>query len=197
MSIIVLTVVGVVVGTAVHLAMLFLSIAPSNPFSRQHAAGINQYVYPEFAQGWRVFAPLVPAENTQVQARAQVLKPDGSLTNTGWVDLTAKDQAQILHNPFPSHSQQNELRLAWANYIDSRDDQGRPVGLLGNLTQQYLLRIVAHRLESHFNGATVLLVQLRSASTPVTPPLWSDQHIDTKTSYLVQPWWIVKAEDLK
>src|SRR2546427_266272 len=55
--IIALTVVGVVVGAAVHSGMLFLSYAPSNPFSEQHAAGINTYVSPEFAQGWKLFAP--------------------------------------------------------------------------------------------------------------------------------------------
>lgn len=197
-TIIALAVVGVMVGAAVHLAMLFLSIAPVNPLSRQHAAGINKYVAPEFTQGWRVFAPYVPAENTQVQARAKVLMPNASSpTDTGWVDLTAMDQAQIVHNPFPSHTQQNELRLAWANFVDTLDNQGRPIGTAGNLNQQYLLRIAAQRLVPHLNGGTALLVQLRSASTPVKAAPGSGQHIDTKTSYLVQPWWIVKAEDLK
>ncbi|MFF1836191.1 DUF5819 family protein [Streptomyces sp. NPDC058231] len=197
-TVVVLAVVGVLVGAAVHLVMLFFSIAPSNPFSQRHATGINKYVAPEFVQGWRLFAPAVPAENTQVQARAKVLKPNAtSATDTAWVDLTAKDQAQIVHNPFPSHSQQNQLRLAWANFVDSLDNQGRPVGKIGNLNQQYLLRIAAQRLGSQIDGGTVLLLQLRSASTPVAAPRWSNQHFNTQTNYFVQPWWIVTPKDFK
>ncbi|MFJ8197928.1 DUF5819 family protein [Streptomyces sp. NPDC096152] len=197
MSVIALAVVGVMVGAVVHLAILFLSIAPANAFSQRHAAGINNYVVPEFTQGWRLFAPNVPAQNTQVQARAKVLMPDGSLRDTDWVDLTARDQKKVLHNPFPSHVEQNELRLGWANFVDTRDGQGRPIGSIGNLTQKYLLRIVAHRLGQNIDGGTVIVVQVRTATNPVGAPPWSNQKTDTRTSYLVQPWWVVQAEDFK
>ncbi|MEU9126185.1 DUF5819 family protein [Streptomyces sp. NPDC048506] len=197
MSIIVLVVVGVLTGAAVHMGMLFLGTAPANSLSQQHAAGINNYIGPEFAQEWKLFAPNPVSVNSHVQARAKVLMPDGSLTTTGWVDLTAIDEAQIVHNPLPSQAHQNELRLAWTNFFVSLDAKDRPVGLFGNLMQQYLLRIVAHRLGPHFNGGTVQRVQVRSADTPVGAPPWSKQHSNTRTSYLVLPWWTVKAEDFK
>ncbi|MFB6962290.1 DUF5819 family protein [Streptomyces sp. NPDC056309] len=197
MSIIALAVVGVVVAAIVHLAMLFLNSAPLNSFSQQHAADIDKYVASEFSQKWQLYAPNPQSVNTHVQARAKVRMPSGSLTGTGWVDLTAMDDERIVHNPLPSKTHQNELLYAWSNYVDSLDNEGRPVGLYGKLMQRYLLRIVAHRLGPQVNGGTVQFIQLRSANTPVGQPPWSAQQIDTQTSYVVQPWWVVKAEDFK
>lgn len=196
-SIIALAVVGVVVAATVHLAMLFLNSAPWNSFSQQHAADIDKYVGSEFAQEWQLYAPNPQSVNTHVQARAKVQMPSGTLTDTGWVDLTAMDDERIVHNPLPSQAHQNELHHAWSNYVDSLDNEGRPVGLYGKLMQQYLLRIVAHRLGPQVNGGTVQFIQLRSANTPVGKPPWSVQQIDTQTSYVVQPWWAVTAEDFK
>ncbi|MFF3020658.1 DUF5819 family protein [Streptomyces sp. NPDC057939] len=201
MGIVVLAVAAVMVAAALHLAMLFLNNAPANALSRQHAALINRYVAPEFTQEWQLFAPNPQSSNVHVQARAQVLAPDadgrpGRFTETDWVDLTAIDERGILHNPFPSEAHQNELRLAWTNYIYSLDDKGLPTGEFGNLTQRLLLRLAVDRLEPRVDG-TLRAVQLRSAVTPVGAPAWSDQRIDTGTQYLVQPWWAVKGEDLK
>ncbi|MGW3954087.1 DUF5819 family protein [Streptomyces sp. NPDC004752] len=197
MSIIALVVVAVVVAATVHLAMLFLYNAPSNSFSRQHAAGIDKYVVPEFVQEWQLFAPNPQSANTHVQARAKVQMPNGTLTDTGWVDLTAMDQERIVHNPLPSQAHQNELPHAWSHFVDSLDNKGRPVGVYGQLMRQYVLRIAAHRLGPQVNGGTVRFIQLRSADIPVGTPPWSGQQTDTRTDYLVQPWWAVKAEDFK
>ncbi|MFF4951218.1 DUF5819 family protein [Streptomyces chattanoogensis] len=197
MSIIVLAVVGVVVGAALHLAMIFLNIAPVNSLSQEHVPGIYSYVSPDFAQGWKLFAPNPQSVNTHVQARATVLMPDGSLTTTSWVDLSAMDDAQIVHDPFPSQVHQNELSVAWENFVSSRDNQGRSVGEYGILAQKYLLRVVAHRLGPHRDGGTVLRIQLRSADTPVGTPPWMNKHTDTGTSYQVLPWWAVKSEDFQ
>ncbi|MEU9029921.1 DUF5819 family protein [Streptomyces sp. NPDC048383] len=192
---------AVMVAAALHMTMLFLNNAPPNALSRQHAAVINKYVAPEFTQEWQLFAPNPQSANIHVQARAQVLMPNGrdglGLTETDWVDLTAIDEKGILHHPFPSEANQNELRLAWTNYIYSLDDQGRPIGQFGELTQRLLLRLAVDRLEPRIDGGTIRSVQLRSAVTPVGAPSWSDQRIDTRTAYLVQPWWAVGAEDLK
>ncbi|MFJ9416212.1 DUF5819 family protein [Streptomyces sp. NPDC101227] len=196
-TIVVLAVVGVVVAAVVHLAMVFLHAAPTNSFSQQHVTGITNYVTPDFAQGWKLFAPNPQDENSHVQARAQVLMPDGSLTTTSWVDLGAMDEARIVHNAFPSQTQQSELFTAWSNFANSQDGQGRPLGALGNLTQQYLLRIVAQRFGPHLNGGTVVRIQLRSAVTPVQTPPWVHKKIDASTSYQLLPWWPVKTEDFK
>ncbi|MFJ2581347.1 DUF5819 family protein [Kitasatospora aureofaciens] len=188
---------AVAVGAFVHLGMVFLSLAPPNTFSAQNAAAINGYVSHEFEQSWRLFAPNLPLENTDVQARAAVLKPDGTTQITGWTDLTATDEARIRHNPFPSHTKQNELRAAWTFYRSSHDGQDQPIGLRGYLSQEYVRRIAAHRFGQHPNGGTVQLVQVRSATMPVGSPPWSSpkSDIDTATSYNEMPWWGVSNED--
>ncbi|MFG2136009.1 DUF5819 family protein [Streptomyces sp. NPDC048650] len=195
MSIIALAVVGVLIAGVVHLAMVFLNVAPVNSFSTQHAAGIHKYISPDFTQGWKLFAPNPQAQNSHVQARATVLMPDGSLATTSWVDLSALDESRIVHNPFPSQTHQNELSVAWTNFAASHDNQGRPLGASAHQAQEYLLRIVAHRFGPHFNGGTVVRVQVRSAVTPVAAPPWTHKDTDTKTSYLALPWWAVNSED--
>lgn len=196
-SIIALTVVGVAVAATAHFALLFLYNAPSNSFSQRHAADIDKYVSPELVQEWRLFAPNPQSVNTHVQARAKVQVPGGRLNDTGWVDLTAKDQKRIVHNLLPSHAHQDELPHAWANYADSLDNEGRPIGLYGELMRQYVLRIAAHRLGPEINGGTVRFIQVRSADTPVGEPPWSGRKADTRTVYEVQPWWPVTAEHFK
>ncbi|MCQ4042200.1 DUF5819 family protein [Streptantibioticus rubrisoli] len=190
-----LAVAAVTVGAAVHLAMVFLHVAPTNTVSQKYARTIGDYVYPEFEQNWKLFAPNPLQENSDVQARAEVRKPDGTTATTGWVDLTAMDIARILHNPIPSHTEQNELRRAWSFYTDTHDDQNRSNGLRGDLAQSYVLRIVAHRFGPHLNGGDVQRIQVRSATTAVGAPPWSTEKIDTRTYYRTLPWWAVSPED--
>ncbi|MET7382173.1 DUF5819 family protein [Streptomyces sp. NPDC005526] len=198
-TIIAFTVAGVVVAAAVHLGMVFLIAAPSNTVSQQHAAAISNYLSPEFEeQRWgRLFAPEPPLSNINIQERANIHMPDGRSLITDWADLTATDDTRINHNPLPSHTQQNELPLAWFYFVNSHDDLGHPIGLRGDLMQQYLLRIVAHRIGPHINGGTVQNIQVRAAYTPVQTAHWSSDKIDTTTSYQVEPWWTVSAEDFK
>ncbi|MEU0370841.1 DUF5819 family protein [Streptomyces sp. NPDC006283] len=193
--VITLSVVGVLIAVAVHSAMLFLNSAPSNSLSRQHVVGIGKYINPEFTQNWQLFAPDPMSTNIHVQARVKVMRPNGEPFTTGWVDLTALDEAWIKHNPLPSQTQQNQLRSAWDGFVSTLDDKGRPTGLYGELMQQYLLRIAAHRFGPYVSGGTVQAIQLRSASTPIAAPPWSDQYVNTQTGYLVEPWWTVKGED--
>ncbi|MEU7163453.1 DUF5819 family protein [Streptomyces morookaense] len=188
---------GVVVAlaAAVHLSMVFLHVAPQNSVSRQHAAAIDAYVYPEFEQNWKFFAPNPLQQNTAVQARAELRRPDGSTTATPWTDLSAQDGAAILHNPFPSHTRQNELRRAWDFYASTHDAREQPVGLRGRLSEQYVRRIVVSRLGGGRDGLPVDRIQVRSVTVPIAPPPWSDEKADTKPVYRVLPWWPVTTDD--
>ncbi|MFJ9830302.1 DUF5819 family protein [Streptomyces sp. NPDC101169] len=192
-----LSVVGVLVAVAVHSVVLFLGVAPSNALSRQHAAGITKYAYPEFTQNWKFFAPEPTSENTHVQARVKVARPNGVPFTTQWVDLTAMDEGWIRHNPFPSQAQQNQLRNAWANFVSSLDDKGRPTGQYGQTMQLYLLRTAAQRFGRYVDGGTVQSIQLRSASAPIAAPPGSSTNVDAAAGYLVEPWWTVRAEDFQ
>jgi hypothetical protein len=190
------SVAAVAVAVAVHLVMVFLHVAPSNTMTKKHGQGVDDYIYPEFEQNWKLFAPNPLQQNIAVHARAKVAKPDGGTETTGWVNLSAMDGEDIDHNVAPSHIQQNELRRAWEFYNGSHDDKGKPVGLRGDLSETYIKRIVMLRFGTELNGGTVERIQVRSATTPVAPPPWSDEKADTKTDYRVQPWWQVGSADI-
>jgi Family of unknown function (DUF5819) len=187
---------AVAIGAAIHLGMVFLHIAPSNTIYKENSKTVDGYVYPEFEQNWKLFAPNPLQQNVHVQARAQVLA-GGQDTTTGWVDLTAEDTAAVHHNPAPSHVDQNLLRRAFDFYTGSHGTDGKPIGERGLISQDYLRRIAAQRLGPHLDGGTVQQVQLRSVSTPVAPARWSHETIDLKPTTDELPWWTVTKEDFR
>ncbi|MEV6314112.1 DUF5819 family protein [Streptomyces sp. NPDC051776] len=185
----------VAVAAAVHIAMVFLHVAPSNTITKRHGAAIDAYVYPEFEQNWKLFAPNPLQQNVAVQARVEVRTADGRIATTDWTDLSAQDGDAIRHHLLPSHTQQNELRRAWDFFSGSHDAKNRPNGLRGQLSEQYIRRIVLDRIGPGVDGR-IERVQVRSATTPVAPPPWSDEKIDTRSVHRVLPWWAVTAADL-
>ncbi len=189
---------AVAVAVAIHLAMMFLHVAPSNTLSKQQGALISDYVYPEYEQNWKLFAPNPLQQNIAVQVRAQLRTEDGTSRNTGWTDLTARDGQAIRHNPVPSHTQQNQLRRGWELLVNSHDAQNRAVGPRGQLAERYIRRIVMLRMSQEWTsgGARVQQIQVRSQTTPVSPPPWSSEKISDKPVYRVLPWWQVTAKDL-
>ncbi|WP_411103597.1 DUF5819 family protein [Streptomyces sp. cmx-4-9] len=174
-----------------HLALVFLHVAPSNTLSRQHARTVDRWIYPEFEQNWKLFAPNPLQQNIAVEARAQLRTADGELATSGWRDLSAEDGAAIRHSLLPSHTEQNELRRAWDFFTGSHDEDDKPNGERGALSEAYLQRIAVARLAPHHPGARLLRVQLRSATTAVAAPSWSNESTDTRTSYRELPWWTV------
>ncbi|MGW3203837.1 DUF5819 family protein [Streptomyces sp. NPDC001135] len=191
-----LAVVGV--AACVHLLMVFLSLAPANTVTKQHGKAVEQWVYPEFEQNWKLFAPNPLQQNIAVQARAEVRMKDGSLRTTGWTDLSAQDGAAIDGNPVPSHTQQNELRRAWDFFVATHTADNRPVGMRGSLSEQYVRRIVVMRLyrtDPISRDGVIQRVQVRSGTTNVQPPAWSRERVSDKPVYRVVPWWTVTAEE--
>lgn len=188
------TVGAVAVGALLHLGMVFLYVAPSNTLSKEHAAAVNDYIYPEFEQNWKLFAPDPLQQNVHIEARAEVGKPGGGTETTGWLDLTGMDIAAMRHDPLPSHTQQNELRRAWGYYTDTHDAQEQPTSGDGSdLSRTYLQRIIQGRLGPRLNGGTVLRIQARAATTPVAQPSWSVGASTPTTQYRTLPWWIVES----
>ncbi|WP_018547242.1 DUF5819 family protein [Streptomyces sp. LaPpAH-108] len=185
---------------AVHLLLLFLYLAPANAVSRNHTALVNGYVYPEFDQNWKLFAPNPLQGNITVDARAQVRLPDGSVGTTGWTSLTGQDLAEIRDNPAPSHAHQNLLRQAWDFFTRTHDAKGAPLGLRGELAQDYVRRIAAQRLGPQQLDGQIVAVQLRSTYHPIAPPAWSgesEESDDTRTTTETQAWWPVTEEDFR
>ncbi|MFJ8081693.1 DUF5819 family protein [Streptomyces sp. NPDC096205] len=188
----------VAVGVCVHLGMVFLHVAPSNTVSKKHAEVIDEWVYPEFEQNWKLFAPNPLQQNITVQVRAQIRTANGERRSTDWQDLSAQDGRALDGNPLPSHTQQNELRRAWDFFLGTHDADNRPSGERGMLAESYLRRIAVLRLDragAVGPGGTVEMVQLRSLTTNVPPPKWSEEKVSLKPMHRVLPWWTVSADE--
>ncbi|MGW0907282.1 DUF5819 family protein [Streptomyces sp. NPDC002853] len=189
----------IAVTACVHVGMLFLHVAPANTMTKQHGQAVDDWIYPEFEQNWKLFAPNPMQQNIAVQARAEIRTADGSTRTTGWYDLSARDGAAIDGNLLPSHTQQNELRRAWDFYVGAHDAQNRPRGLRGQLSERYIRRIVMMRVEREEplgRGARIERVQVRSRTTNVPPPDWSDEKVSTKPVIRQLPWWSVTPDDM-
>ncbi|MDT9698619.1 DUF5819 family protein [Streptomyces sp. P17] len=188
----------VAVAVCVHMGMVFLHVAPSNTVSKRQGSAIDDWIYPEFEQNWKLFAPNPLQQNIAVQVRAEIREPDGGMRTTGWYDLSAQDGRDIDGNLLPSHTQQNELRRAWDFLVATHDNDNRPVGLRGDLAESYLRRIVVLRLDREDAagpGGVVERVQLRSQTTNVRPPEWSDEQVPDKPVYRELPWWEVPEDE--
>jgi hypothetical protein len=192
----VLAVVAVV--TCAHLGLVFLHIAPSNTLTKQHGRAVDDWVYPEFEQNWKLFAPNPLQQNIAVQARAEVRTADGGIRETGWYDLSALDGAAIDRNPVPSHTQQNELRRAWDFYVATHDGENRATTSRGDLSERYVRRIVVMRLDreqADEPGGVIQRIQLRSRTTNVPAPEWSEEKVSDKPVVRELPWWQVTDDD--
>ncbi|HEU5425538.1 MAG TPA: DUF5819 family protein [Actinocrinis sp.] len=169
----------------VHLAATFLYNAPANPVSQRYARSVNWWMEPLFSQNWRLFAPNPISENVEIDARAS-LDPDGRLT--GWVDLSAQDEAAVRGNPVPGHIAENELRNAWFQWLQTHDGNGNPTGPNSAVMQKYLLSVVLNRLGGHVGG-TIGSVQVRAITTLIPGPGRTPAQTAPQTRTL--DWWNV------
>uniref|UniRef100_A0AAU2JRL4 DUF5819 family protein n=1 Tax=Streptomyces sp. NBC_00049 TaxID=2903617 RepID=A0AAU2JRL4_9ACTN len=182
---------AVAVAACTHLALVFLHVAPPNTVGKRHAETVDGWVYPEFEQNWKLFAPNPLQQNIAVEVRAQVRTAGDELVTTDWRDLSAEDAEAIRHSLLPSHTEQNELRRAWDFFTGSHDEDDKPNGERGELSERYLQRIAVARIARDHEGGRILRIQLRSATTAVAAPKWSDETTDTRTDYRELPWWTV------
>ncbi|WP_110945457.1 DUF5819 family protein [Streptomyces avicenniae] len=186
---------GLAVYATVHLAMIFLYVAPSNTV-REQAEGARDYVLPEFEQNWKLFAPNPLQRNVAVEVRVETSEPVGGVRVSDWISLTAMDIENIEGSLLPSHADQNILRRGWDFLTGAHTDEGEPIGLRGELSEAYLRRIALLRLSDTMDVTTVERVQFREARTRVPAPDWRSEDFDTSTTYLPMDWWTVEPEDL-
>ncbi|WP_406284607.1 DUF5819 family protein [Embleya sp. NBC_00896] len=187
--------VAAILVTLVHVAFVFLHVAPSNALSQEYQDETNTWIYPYFEQNWALFAPNPMSENFRVQAQSRVRNPDGTITESGWSDLTGDDLDHIRHNPYPSKADQNLIRRAWSSYADSHDAQDESAtGSRGALTQLYLRRIVVRRFQDAGLNRRLEAVRVRVATTPIGKPNASPK---PETSYRMLGWWETKPDDFR
>jgi len=168
--------------TAAQLAATLLAASPSNTLSQQYNAQLNWWVTPWLGQNWKLFGPDPQEENLTILVRVE----DASGAQSAWVNLTAIDYAAVLHDPMPSHANENELRLAWQAYTNSK-----PGSVTQNLVRRYLVNFAAERLGIPIPG-DYTAVQFESLATPMPPPGSTGPQPPTNG---YQPWWPLTAQN--
>ena len=177
------TTAAVVALVGVHLSATFFYNAPTNPVSQRYSKQIQWWMEPLFTQNWRLFAPNPISENVTVQARAS-LAPNGFVT--GWIDLSAQDEAAVLGDPAPGHIAENGLRNAWFDWVGTHSDNGDPTATTADTMQRYLLNLVVDRLHGKVVG-TISSVQIRTITTLIPGP--GRTAAQTAPSTRTLDWW--------
>ncbi|GLW04319.1 DUF5819 family protein [Streptomyces lavendulae] len=189
------TVVALCLVTAlVHIVLVFLHVAPSNPVSRRYSSQVNAWVYPLFEQNWRLFAPDPDSFNRQILARTAYTDSKGSVRVSPWLDLAAVDNAAVDHDVFPSHTSQNLLRRAWTSYVETHGGSDTARSERAVMLQQYLRNIAADRVAAHNTGVTFDFIQLRVVTVPVPAPgTATGNRPPTPAETRLLPWWKVTS----
>jgi hypothetical protein len=176
--------------TLVHVVLVFLHVAPSNPVSKRYSQQINAWVYPFFEQNWRLFAPNPDSVNRQILARTAQTGSGTPMRVSPWVDLTAADDAGVEHHAFPSHTAQNLLRRAWSSYVETHGADDIARSERGAMMQEYVRNIAAERIAGHRGGRTFDFIQLRVITFPVAVP-GAGGRPPTPVENRLLPWWKV------
>lgn len=192
-----LTAVTLAGAALVHLSLVFLSIAPANAIIAQHGKRIDAYVYPEFGQDWKLFAPNPLQRNDAVSVRVRTGDDGGTVRTSDWVGITDQDLAAIRGNPAPSHVQQNMLRRAWDNYVNTHGQQPGTDPLRSEVATDYLKRIVLQRMGREWDGEPVVGLQIGVRMTMVPPPAWSSEKEPGPPAFRTLRWWTVTDQDYR
>jgi hypothetical protein len=176
--------------TLVHVALVFLYVAPPNPVSQRLGGAIRAWVSPYFEQNWLLFAPNPESNKTQILARTGWTTPTGGHETSDWFDISAVDKADTKHNPFPSHTTQNMLRRAWSAYqaAHGTDDVSHSDWALQRA--KYLRNLAVQRVTPH-SPHPFQVVQVKVVTQPIAPP--GGAGADEPTTRVL-PWWTVRQD---
>ncbi|AXE22198.1 hypothetical protein C0216_00960 [Streptomyces globosus] len=176
----------------VHIALVFLHVAPASPVSKRYSSQVNGWVFPLFEQNWRLFAPDPDSFNRKILARTAHTDSTGSVQVTPWFDLAAVDHSAVDHNPFPSHTSQNLLRRAWTSYVETHGGSDTARSERAVMLQTYLRNIAADRFAAHHGGRAFGFIQLRVVTLPVAAPgAPAGNRPPAPTEDRLLPWWKV------
>jgi hypothetical protein len=165
-------VLGIALLALYHLTITFLTNSPTNTVSTKLATPIAKWVYPWFEQNWRLFAPNPMSQNFTIEARVST---DCYTSVTPWYNLSQMDYDTISGNPFPGHTEQNELRRAWTDgYSATHDASDVSISGRGEMMRQYLVNIAMERIEprSAKDGVPpgkIMNIEFRVTTTDIAP----------------------------
>lgn len=172
-----------------HLSITFLTNSPANTVSDKFAEPIGKWVYPWFEQNWRLFAPNPMSQNFTIETRVAT---DCYRNVTPWYNLSQMDYDTILHNPFPGHTEQNELRRAWTDGYSATHDQS-DVGTTGRaeMMRQYLVNIALDRVrplsgKDGVPSGAITNIEFRVTTSDI-PPADDPHQVQQPTVHII-PW---------
>lgn len=138
-----------VVGVAgLHMFFTGLFSTPDSTLRDRFAVSMDKWIYPWFEQNWRLFAPNPMSQNLTIETR---VADDCGTHVTPWYNLSAMDDAAVLHNPFPGHTEQNELRRAYIDGYESSHDMTpghdhAPTSTRADMMAQYVVNIALQHI---------------------------------------------------
>jgi hypothetical protein len=140
----------VVAVAAIHMGFTALFSTPENSLRDNLAVPMNKWIYPWFEQNWRLFAPNPMSQNVTIETR---VADDCGTHVTPWYNLSAIDNDAVLHNPFPGHTEQNELRRAYIDGYESSHDMTpghnhTPTSTRAEMMSQYLVNIALQHIKN-------------------------------------------------
>ncbi|MGK5530544.1 DUF5819 family protein [Streptomyces sp. URMC 129] len=182
--------------TVAHMAALLFFVAPEgNTAMEQQGDLIRDWVEPEFAQNWKLFAPEPTTTNVHVQVRAEIRGVSGPEV-TEWIDLTARTQDDMRYHPLPSKTMNTQLRRACAQYLKSHEADGTATSGYGTLTEIHLYRLALQRIDGDVDPDTVESLQVRLERTRPPAMPWTDDSVSRTPEYTEMDWRPVGSLDL-
>lgn len=133
----------------VHMGFTGLFSSPDSSLRNRLAVPMDKWIYPWFEQNWRLFAPNPMSQNLTIETR---VADDCGAHVTPWYNLSAMDDDAVLHNPFPGHTEQNELRRAYIDGYESSHDMTpganhTPTSSRADMMDQYLVNIALQHIK--------------------------------------------------
>jgi hypothetical protein len=168
---------AVVAVAAVHMGFTALFSAPDSALREKLTVSMDKWIYPWFEQNWRLFAPNPMSQNVTIETR---VADDCGAHVTPWYDLSRMDDDAIAHNPFPGHTEQNELRRAYIDGYESTHDMTpghdhAPTSTRADMMSQYLVNIALQHIDpltarDGVPPAKIVSIEFRVTITDINGP---------------------------
>jgi Family of unknown function (DUF5819) len=112
----------VTLGVIFHFAMTLAYLIPLNPLKLRYHHLIVGYMHPFFIQNWQLFAP-DPVKDTRVLVIAcRLRQPDGTLTETAWIDISAPFRQARARNRFTPADRLERPQSSAVHIVFHRDE---------------------------------------------------------------------------
>jgi hypothetical protein len=107
---------------ALHFALTLAYLTPLNPLKLAFHQSVSAYMQPFFVQNWHLFAPDPVRETHVLTVACRLRQPDGTLTETGWVDVSSPFRRARQANRFTPADRMDRPQASAMHTLVSRDE---------------------------------------------------------------------------